>query len=106
MRTPRGMECDHIHHNTLDNRKSELRNCTRSQNQRNQKVKANSKTGFKGVTRHYKSGYQVRVTVNRKSVYCKTFPSLEEAVTAYEKADKKYHGEFANLGDEFSKDLH
>jgi len=35
MQTESGLECDHIFHNTLDNRKSVLRNVTRSENQRN-----------------------------------------------------------------------
>lgn len=38
MQTPSGLECDHVFHNTLDNRKSQLRNVTRSENQRNKKM--------------------------------------------------------------------
>lgn len=35
MKTPEGMECDHINHNPEDNRKHNLRNCTKAENLRN-----------------------------------------------------------------------
>lgn len=50
MNTPDGMECDHRHHNTLDNRRSELRNCTQSQNRMNKRIYKNNTSGWKGVS--------------------------------------------------------
>lgn len=56
---------DHINRNTLDCRKSNLRICTYSQNQMNQEVRLDSKTGYRGVTWNKKRNtYQVRLKAN------------------------------------------
>jgi hypothetical protein len=36
---PKGMVVDHLHHNTLDNRKASLKVCTHGENMRNRKAK-------------------------------------------------------------------
>ncbi len=95
MHTPKGMICDHRDHNTLDNRKSNLRNCTPSQSMMNRYLSKNNTTGFTGIYRN-KNGYQARVCVEYKIVFNKWFKIFEEAIAARDEAVKKYHGEFAN----------
>lgn len=69
---PVGKEVDHINHDRTDNRKSNLRICTRRQNSLNKRV--NSKTGEYGI--HYSKGYY-RVQVDGR--YCGVSKDLEEA---------------------------
>lgn len=67
---PSGMVVDHINHNSLDNRRSNLRVCTHSENMYNRKgTDPRSRTGIQGVSiqtngsgRQY---YLARVTVTR-----------------------------------------
>jgi hypothetical protein len=95
MDTPKEMFCDHENHNTLDNQKHNLRNCTASQNMMNKFAYRNSKTGIKGVCPQGK-GYRVELKANRKVVFRKYFSNFEDAVSAYKAAAEKYHKEFAN----------
>ncbi len=52
-------EGDHRNHNTLDNRRSNLRICTQQQNLTNQKPRSNGTSKYKGVTwdKHRKKWY-------------------------------------------------
>lgn len=95
--TPDGMWCDHIHHNTLDNREKELRNVTVSQSNMNIRVRKDSPTGIVGVYRRKnRSGYIARLNFEGKYVLDKLFPTIEEAISARKEAEKKYFGEFSN----------
>ena len=96
MGTPKGMETDHINHNTLDNREVNLRVCSRSQNQMNKGKRADNTSGFKGVFKH-NSGWRARIRANRKCYNLGTFPTREEAARAYDIGAKRLHGEFAVL---------
>lgn len=97
MQTPKGQECDHRHHNKLDNRKSELRNGLKSLNMRNKHAKGTKPTEFKGVT-FYKSRNkwlaQIRVTlpVGRKTLFLGRFETDTEAAKAYNVAALKHFG--------------
>lgn len=94
-----GEQVDHIHHNTLDNRKSELRLCSGSQNQHNRATQANNTSGFKGVYWHKQSQkWQARIMLNGKRKSLGYYYNPELAHEAYCKAAHGFHGDFANTG--------
>jgi len=89
---------DHINHNTLDNRKENLRICTRSQNGRNRKISKNKSSKYKGVNFHKGNmKWQAMIRFNDQHKYLGIFENEEDAAKAYNEAAVKYHGEFALL---------
>lgn len=92
-------EVDHINHNTLDNRKENLRYVTRTQNRQNLSGSySSSKTKVRGVCwKKQISKYVAQITVNKKKMHLGYFSTIEEAKTAYIEANKRYfkqHGGF------------
>jgi len=88
---PEGLDVDHIHRNTLDNRKSELRIVTKAQNRQNQKLDKRNKYGAKNI--YYVKGknlYVVHIRVNGKIQYIGSSKDIEEAKVIALEGRKKY----------------
>ncbi len=97
---PKGMVVDHINHNGLDNRRKNLRLCTVSQNNRNRRpiTRPNKGSKYKGVTFDKKRNYfKALIQHNKKKYFLGSFKSQIKAAKAYDKAAKKFFGEFAYL---------
>ena len=99
MAPPAGMIVDHINGNTLDNRRSNLRVCTQSQNLMNSKKRIDNTSGFKGVSwKKSKKLWQVYINVDKKRILGGYFKCRLLAVMKREELTKKHHGEYFNLG--------
>lgn len=103
---------DHKNGNRLDNRKSNLRICSRTENNHNMRISKRNKSGAKGVFHLHieyetkkgisrKDYWRASIMVNKKNIYLGCFPDTKEgfkqAKNAYNDAAKKYYGEFAYL---------
>ena len=120
MNNPEGMDVDHINGDTLDNRKENLRVCTRAQNSQNRKLREDSSTGMKGVWEYKKPIRQKYISKKTGEVkYCEHMPkkrfkayignpekpgrninlgyysTLEAAARAYDRKAIELHGAFA-----------
>jgi len=108
MSFPKDKVVDHINHNTLDNRKENLRVCINKQNLRNQKINKNNTSGVKGVSRKiqkingkiYKY-WRSEITYNNKLIHLGLFPYTEEgkiqAALRYDEEAKKLFKKYAFL---------
>jgi hypothetical protein len=96
--TPDGMDTDHINGNRLDNRRTNLRVCTTTQNVRNATKRENTSSRFKGVYWCKRvSKWMARVSLNSKGIYLGYFDDEIDAAKAYNEAAQKHYGEFAKL---------
>ena len=94
---PQGMDVDHINHNGLDNRRFNLRACTRSQNLGNQRKQRNATFKYKGICWEHTNSWSARICLNYTQIYLGTFKSEFLAAKAYDYAAKRLFGEFAYL---------
>jgi hypothetical protein len=91
-----GFQVDHINHNTLDNRRANLRVCSRAENLRNKQKRKLGASGFKGVAWcPYKKRWRADIMVDGKNIYLGRYKTPQEAASAYDEGARKYHGEFA-----------
>lgn len=87
---PLGMQVDHINHDTLDNRRANLRTVTPSQNKQNNRgSQKNSKTGVRGVCQLASGRYEAYASSYRKQVKLGTFLTVEEAAAAAAEGRKR-----------------
>ena len=106
MNCPEGLEVDHIkhppkHENKFDNRKSNLRIVTKSENQMNKHKQENNTSGIVGVHWHSRDGvWEAYISYNNKQIYLGRFNEKEDAAVIRKIAEDKYFGEhsFENSG--------
>ena len=99
---PDGMYVDHINGDTLDNRKKNLRLCTKAENGFNRGANKNNKSGYKGVSwvnKDKRWTAHINKTINGeyKQYHIGYFLTKEEAAEAYNEKAKELFGVYANF---------
>lgn len=95
-------EVDHINRNRGDNRISNLRLVTRSENAQNGSDRKNNTSGYRGVTfNRANSVWIAQITKDTKCIYLGSFTSAEDAHQAYLSAAKHFHKCSAALNPSF-----
>ena len=84
---------DHINHDTLDNRRANLRAVTAQQNSQNRKRYRDNRSGFKGVSKNY-GQWVAMITERGKTTVLGRFATPEAASECYQQAAKERFGEF------------
>lgn len=94
----KGMCVDHINHNTLDNRRENLRICTPRENKMNSETYITNKSGKTGVywdDSLFTPKWLASIKTESNRIHIGYYDNYEEAVKAREKAEKEIYGSFA-----------
>lgn len=93
---PKDKVVDHINHNTMDNRKENLRICTVAENNKNKSIYKRNKSGVTGVSwNKARNKWYATIGVNGKLINLGRYTNKEDAIKARREAEIKYYGEFA-----------
>lgn len=92
-------QIDHINHVRSDNRWSNLRECTQSQNMANQQLSKVNTSGYKGVYKNKNLKWYAQVCYLGKSIHVGMHDCRHEAAEAYNRKALELFGEFAYLNE-------
>lgn len=96
-----GGDVDHINHDTLDNRRANLRATTHQRNQCNMRKRARALSAFKGVTWNARrQKWYAAIQSNGARYHLGVFTNERDAALAYDKAAREMHGEFAHTNED------
>jgi hypothetical protein len=95
MKATEGQIIDHINNDALDNRKENLRFCTRSENQWNQKLSKRNTSGYKNIYWYKaKKVWRLHFTKFGKLHCFGYFKNIEDAIVARDEYAIKFHNGF------------
>ena len=92
-------ELDHIDRNIYNNRISNLRECTASENRCNRSIYKNNTSGFKGISWYSRyNKWRVRITKDKVVTLLGYFDTIDEAYQKLSEVRQQFHGEFTHHG--------
>jgi hypothetical protein len=91
---PESESVDHQDGSGLNNLRSNLRDCSVQENNRNRRRNAGNKSGFKGVDLHRGGKYRAQARLDGRKVHLGVRDTAEEASELYVAFAKKHHGAF------------
>lgn len=94
-------DVDHVNRDALDNRRSNIRLCSKSQNSYNTSKRNQKCTSYyKGVSLCKRSGkWHAQITFEKNKIFIGSFKSETDAAVAYNKYAEKLFGQFAYLNE-------
>jgi HNH endonuclease len=97
MGDPAGLDVDHVNGNRLDNRRSNLRLVTHTENGWNQhKITRRNRSGKTGVSWHKTlNKWLSRITVRGEKIHLGVYAELQDAIEARRVAELAYYREYA-----------
>lgn len=98
LNTPDGLDVDHENNNGFDNTRSNIRNCTHRQNIQRCRPRSGGTSRYKGVSwQAAVNRWHVGIYVNSEKLFLGLYADEDEAAKVYNRAAKKYFGDFAYL---------
>ncbi len=96
---PKGLLVDHKDNNGLNNQRENIRLCSFTENNRNRGACKCNSSGHKLITYRESrlKAWRASLKVFRKTVFDKSFSTLEEAIQYRNERVSYFHGQFTNL---------
>ncbi len=89
---------DHIDRDKTNNKISNLRWVTHSENNMNRSIRSDNISGVPGINWYKKlSKWHVQISINGEQKHIGYFNDFEDAITARQYAQHVHHGEYANI---------
>ncbi len=96
--TPATLIVDHTNGIGTDNRRSNIRNCNRQENDQNRSTIPNRTSRFKGVSwRSSENKFRAQIFVNKRQVSLGLFRNEQDAAVLYDFVARQFFGPFARL---------
>lgn len=87
---PKGCYVDHINHDKLDNRLTNLRFVSPLESSHNMPLRADNKSGVTGVKKTKNDTYRAYITVNKVRYELGHYKTIEEAIEARREAEDRF----------------
>ena len=93
---PDSTQVDHVNHNGMDNRRSNIRSCTHAQNMMNRGLQANNKSGVTGVLwDKLTKKWRATIKIRGKNKYLGQFAEKSDAIACRKQAEENLFGEYS-----------